>query len=85
MKTKHSISRFSKHIFYLLLAVGLFSCTQKTEINCKYQGGIIMQVDYLGLKMGKRYTIKHEGKLYKAFPYQIDDYRVGDTINKPCR
>lgn len=55
------------------------------EINCKYQGGLILD-KFINLKGEAIYDVKHAGKVYRSvLVYQIDNgYEVGDTINRPC-
>lgn len=58
---------------------------EKVEINCLYQGGIIIQKDTIYFIYPPHYTIKYKGEIIKARYYEIDNkYKVGDTINKPC-
>lgn len=72
-------------ISILLVATISSSCRRKTEINCNYQGGIILEVDAMGFEMRTRYTIKYKGEIYYAYPYEIDcGYKAGDTIDNPC-
>ncbi len=72
----------------LILLLTLASCSQETkkEINCLYQGGIIIEKhDFSNIDGSMFYYIKTKSEIIVTEVYQADKgYNVGDTINKPC-
>jgi len=72
---------------FILLALVLFSCSdERHEINCEFQGGIIIGVHGNEHATDPMFDIKYRGEIiYYVRAYQIDaEYNVGDTINRPC-
>jgi len=68
-------------IFLVLTTGGIISTYGKQEmLSPTYKGGIIIDISYRGVVMDKQYIIKHNNKIYKVRPYNIDEYNVGDTI-----
>lgn len=74
-------------LLLMLFVLFTYSCNNgegKTEINCDFQGGIVIEKQ----EYSEQYyflTIKYKGEIHKVLPYNIDrHYNVGDTINKPC-
>lgn len=76
-----------KSIKYLVVILLLSSCIfppNQELINCKYQGGII--VERLFDSYPPRYHIMYKGSMRKYVQvYEIDTvYQLGDTINREC-
>lgn len=68
----------------IAVSLMLISCQRKEDINCIYNGAVILEVNYLGLVMTKQYVIKHNGVIKKVYPYRINQYKEGEIINKKC-
>lgn len=53
------------------------------EINCKYQGAIV--IEKVSIPHHYFYTIKYQNEIKTVICYEIDFiYKVGDTINGKC-
>lgn len=70
----------------MILILALSGCydDMRVDINCEYQGAIIM-TECRQIGIDYHYTIKYKGEIISVSTYEIyAGYRMGDTINKPC-
>jgi len=88
MKTKTSIYRFSKHIFYLLLALVLFSCSTTGVKQELIDGYLYTSGKYKGNQIYREYdriTISTPDSIkkirYKEAQEMIDKYKRIDSFN----
>lgn len=73
-----------KKLFLSLIIFTSCSHIDLKDINCIYQGGIIIGKHSFSHEVS--YDIKYKGDILNYVQvYDIDsNYKVGDTINKPC-
>ncbi len=77
-----------KKLITILLITTVMACSKdfRKQINCEYQGGIIIEKDDFSKIDGSvYYYVKYKGNIEIVEVYDIDkNYNVGDTIKKPC-
>lgn len=72
----------------LLIASSCLETEKRVDINCEYKGAIVYAKHDLSKINGRVwYDIKYNGEILEFVDvYEIDNnYKVGDTINRPCR